>query len=110
MAPGFLENLWNFDVTPVYSSWCCSAVIGECVSFLYKVFTQTCKTTSWVKGQTFLVFLCHQKGTQKIVKEIHALLRFEPAHYPKDEHRLRNFKLTVAADISTTEGIMGWHN
>jgi len=70
MAPGFVENLWIYDVIPAYSSWCCSAIIGECVSFLYKVPTQTGKTTYQVMGQTYSEFFCHQRATQKSVKDI----------------------------------------
>jgi hypothetical protein len=55
----------------------------------------------------FRIFLPSEGHTENCGINTRVPLRFEPAHYPKDEHRLRNFELTVAATVSTTERIMG---
>jgi len=51
----------------------------------------------------FSIFLQSEGHTENCERNTRPPLRSEPAHYPKDEHELRNFKLTVAATISTTE-------
>ena len=55
----------------------------------------------------FRNFLPSEGHTENCERNTLCPLRFEPAHCPKDEHGLRNFKLTVAVTISTTERIMG---
>jgi hypothetical protein len=59
------------------------------------------------EADIFSVFLASDGNTENCEINTRAPLRFEPAHYPKDENRQSNFKLTVAATISTTERIMG---
>jgi len=56
----------------------------------------------------YRIFLQSEGNTENCERNTRAPLRFETAHSPKDERKLRNFKLTAAANISTNERNMNF--